>query len=94
LYEDARTVEEVVIARLNELKPGRKLQTNVEFYTALVLHGVGLPSELFTPAFGISRIGGWSANVLEQIDEARLIRPRAAYNGELDRKWVPIEERN
>jgi citrate synthase len=93
LYEDARAVEDVVIDRLNELKPGRTLQTNVEFYTALVLHGVGLPSALFSPAFGISRIGGWTANVLEQIDEARLIRPRAAYIGELDRKWVPIEDR-
>lgn len=93
VYEDARTVEGVVIELLNQLKPGRKLQTNVEFYTALVLHGVGLPSALFTPAFGISRIGGWTANVLEQIDEARLIRPRAAYIGELDRKWVPIEDR-
>ena len=94
LYEDARAVEDVVIQVLAELKPGRKLQTNVEFYTALLLHGVGLPTEIFSATFGISRIGGWSANVLEQIDEGLLIRPRAAYNGELGRKWVPIEERS
>lgn len=93
LYEDARSVEKVVIQVLEELKPGRKLQTNVEFYTALLLHGVGLPTQLFSPTFAISRIGGWSANVLEQIDEGNLIRPRAAYSGELGRKWVPIEER-
>ncbi len=93
LYDAARAVEEVVLAVLDELKPGRRLQTNVEFYTALILHGVGLESELFSATFGISRVGGWSANVLEQIDESRLIRPRAAYVGEYDRTWVPLEER-
>jgi citrate synthase len=93
LYEDARAVEDVVVRVLEELKPGRKLQTNVEFYTALILHGIGLASLLFSPTFAISRIGGWTAHVLEQIDENHLIRPRAAFNGEVDRKWVPIEER-
>jgi citrate synthase len=94
LYEDARAVEEVVVNVLEELKPGRKLQTNVEFYTALVLHGVGMSSDLFTPTFGVSRAGGWSAHILEQLDEAVLIRPRAAFNGELGRIWVPISERS
>jgi len=94
LYEDARSVESVVIEVLEELKPGRNLQTNVEFYTALLLHGVGLPTNLFSATFAISRIGGWSANVFEQIDDGHLIRPRAAYSGELGRKWVPIEERS
>jgi citrate synthase len=93
LYEDARAVEEVVVRVLEELKPGRRLQTNVEFYTALVLHGVGMSSELFTPTFGISRAGGWSAHILEQLDEAVLIRPRAAFSGALGRKWVPISDR-
>jgi citrate synthase len=93
LYEDARVVEDVVLKQLEVLKPGRRLQTNVEFYTALVLHGVGLPTELFSPTFAISRAGGWTANVLEQIEEARLIRPRVAYRGALGRKWVPLEER-
>jgi citrate synthase len=93
LYEDARAVEDVVVRVLEELKPGRKLQTNVEFYTALVLHGVGLATDLFTPTFGISRAGGWSAHILEQLDEAVLIRPRAAFNGKLGRRWVAIEDR-
>jgi citrate synthase len=65
----------------------------VECYTALLVHGVGLDSELFSATFAISRAGGWTANVLEQIEEARLIRPRAAYAGEYDRKWVPMETR-
>ena len=93
LYEDARAVEEVVVRVLDELKPGRKLQTNVEFYTALVLHGVGMSTDLFTPTFGVSRAGGWSAHILEQLDEAILIRPRAAYSGEFGRKWVPLSDR-
>ncbi|OGO17014.1 MAG: citrate synthase/methylcitrate synthase [Chloroflexi bacterium RBG_16_48_8] len=93
LCEDARAVEEVVVRVLEELKPGRRLQTNVEFYTALVLHGVGMPTDLFTPTFGISRAGGWSAHILEQYDEAVLIRPQSGYNGELGRKWVPLSER-
>jgi citrate synthase len=94
LYDDARAVEDVVIRVLEELKPGRKLQTNVEFYTALLLHGVGLATELFTPTFSISREGGWSAHILEQLDEGVLIRPRAAFSGELGRKWIPIEDRS
>jgi citrate synthase len=93
LYEDARAVEDVVVRVLEELKPGRRLQTNVEFYTALVLHGVGMSTELFTPTFGIARAGGWSAHILEQLDESVLIRPRAAYNGAFDRKWIPLSDR-
>jgi citrate synthase len=51
-----------------------------------------LATDLFTPVFTIWRLGGWTAHVLEQIDEDRLIRPRADIRGELGRKWVPIEE--
>jgi citrate synthase len=93
LKQDASAVEQVVLRVLEELKPGRNLKTNVEFYTALVLHGVGLEPPLFTPTFAVGRVGGWTAHILEQIAEAKLIRPRAAYVGEFDRKWVPLEER-
>ena len=93
LYRDARIVETEVLATLARLKPDRRLQTNVEFYTALVLHGIGLPAELFSPTFAVARVGGWTAHVLEQIDDDRLIRPRAMYVGDFDREWVPLEER-
>lgn len=93
LYEQARTVEQVTLRVLEELKPGRNLKTNVEFYTALVLHGIGLEADLFTPTFAISRVGGWTAHVLEQIKEDRLIRPQSAYVGPTDRKWVPLDGR-
>jgi citrate synthase len=94
LYQDARTVEEVMLKTLEELKPGRNLKTNVEFYTALVLHGVGLEAEMFTPTFAVSRVGGWTAHVLEQARENRLIRPDALYVGPLDRSWVTVDRRS
>ncbi len=86
LYADALCVEEVVLRVLRELKPDRCLQTNVEFYTALVLHGIGLEVELFTPTFAVARVGGWTAHILEQAAEDRLIRPSAMYVGARDRQ--------
>jgi citrate synthase len=93
LNQDARAVEQVVLRVLEELKPGRGLKTNVEFYTALVLHGLGFETALFTPTFAVGRVGGWTAQVLEQIAEARLIRPGSGYRGVTDRTWVPLEQR-
>ena len=93
LYDDATTSEDAVLEVLAELKPDRSIKTNVEFYTALVLHGVGMETDLFSPTFAVGRVGGWTAHILEQIAEARLMRPRAAYSGELDRVWVPVEAR-
>jgi citrate synthase len=93
LYALVRHVEQEAIRLLEEYKPGRNLQTNVEFYTALVLHGIGLPTELFTPTFAVSRVGGWTAHALEHLAEGRLIRPLSEYVGENARKWVNIEER-
>lgn len=93
LYDLARSVEATALRLLEEYKPGRKLQTNVEFYTALVLHGVGLETELFTPTFAISRVGGWTAHVLEHQEGGRLIRPLSQYVGERGRQWQAIEAR-
>jgi len=93
LYDDARDVEQAVVRTLQELKPERQLQTNVEFYTALLLQSLGIAPELFTPTFAVARIAGWTAHVLEQIAEDRLIRPRVAYAGPLHRGWIPSEQR-
>lgn len=93
LYSDACVVEQVVLRLLAELKPGRVLATNVEFYTALLLHGLELPAPLFSPTFAIARVGGWTAHVLEQIEEDRLIRPRVVYAGDRDRHWQALESR-
>jgi citrate synthase len=81
LYELARSVERTALRLLRERKPERRIDTNVEFYTALLLHGLGLPTELFTPTFAIGRVVGWSAHCLEQLRDGRLIRPQSAYIG-------------
>jgi citrate synthase len=81
LYTLAKAVEETAVKLLAEYKPGRNLQTNVEFYTALLLHGLGLETDLFTPTFAISRAGGWLAHCFEQQATGRLIRPQSRYVG-------------
>jgi len=91
LYDLAMRVESRAVELLEEYKPGRRLQTNVEFYTALLLHGLGLPTELFTPTFAVSRTAGWLAHSLEQTREGRLIRPQSVYVGPHDDRWVPLE---
>ncbi len=93
LYDLARGVEQRAVALLAEYKPGRNLQTNVEFYTALLLHGLGLPVELFTPTFAISRVVGWTAHCFEQLDVNRIIRPQSVYTGARNRRWIPVEQR-
>ena len=81
LYELARSVESTALRLLREYKPDRRLDTNVEFYTALLLHGIGLPVDLFTPTFAVGRVLGWSAHCLEQLREGKLIRPQSEYVG-------------
>jgi len=87
LYNLTRHVEQTAVELLAQYKPGRNLQTNVEFYTALLLHGLGLSTELFTPTFAIGRVGGWTAHCFEQIETGRLIRPQSTYVGEKNRSW-------
>lgn len=94
LYELAGVVEETAVSLLAEYKPGRHLQTNVEFYTALLLHGLGLHTDLFTPTFAIGRTAGWLAHCLEQLETGRLIRPAARYIGASDRHWIPLSARS
>jgi len=93
LYGLALEVEKTALRLLAEYKPGRNIKTNVEFYTALLLHGLGLPTQLFTPTFAVGRVAGWSAHCLEQKVLDRLIRPQSAYVGAVDRRWVPPEQR-
>ena len=81
LYDLALDVERTALRLLAEHKPGRNLQTNVEFYTALLLHGLGLPTELFTPTFAVGRVAGWTAHCFEQRALDRLIRPQSEYVG-------------
>ncbi len=93
LYNLAKQVEATAVILLEEHKPGRNLQTNVEFYTALLLHGLGLDTDLFTPTFAISRAAGWIAHCFEQQQVGRLIRPKSTYTGSTNRTWRPLQER-
>ncbi|GHF48646.1 citrate synthase/methylcitrate synthase [Streptomyces griseosporeus] len=79
--EFAVEVERRVEAILAELKPGRELHTNVEFYAGVVMELCGLPREMFTPTFAAARVVGWSANILEQAEDPKIIRPVARYVG-------------
>ncbi len=79
--EFARQVEATALRVLQDLKPGRRLYTNVEFYAGVVMNTVGVPRDMFTPTFACSRLAGWTAAVCEQAQHNRLIRPSAIYVG-------------
>ncbi len=87
LYLMSRRVEETVDHE-------KKLNANVDFYSASTYYSLGIPVDLFTPVFAISRMSGWTAHVLEQYHNNRLIRPRAEYKGNpVGMKWIPLAER-
>jgi citrate synthase len=76
------------------VKAEKKLNANVDFYSASTYHTLGIDLDLFTPIFAVSRISGWTAHVIEQLDDNRLIRPRAEYMGpEYPNPYVPIDKR-
>ncbi len=86
-YEMSEKIEQFVRAE-------KKLNANVDFYSASTYHTLGIDEDLFTPVFAVSRISGWAAHVIEQLDDNRLIRPRAEYLGpDYPNRYVPIEKR-
>lgn len=91
LYNVAKRLADLAAA--DEYFIERKLYPNVDYYSAIVLDAVGIPTDMMTPMFAMSRIAGWSAHVIEQWADNRLIRPRGNYVGPQDLKWVPLAER-
>ncbi len=85
-YQLTRKVEEVVTAQ-------RKIFANVDLYSSSVYRAMGIPMDLYTTTFAVSRIAGWTAHVLEQYNDNRLIRPLSEYVGAMDRSYVPLSER-
>ena len=71
----------------------KKLNANVDFYSATVYYSLGIPTDLFTPIFAISRMSGWTAHILEQLADNRLIRPQSVYTGPVGLKVAPIDQR-
>ncbi|PTI14505.1 citrate synthase [Staphylococcus warneri] len=86
LYEMSLAIEK-------RMKEEKGLIPNVDFFSASVYHSMDIPHDLFTPIFAVSRTSGWIAHILEQYRDNRIMRPRANYIGETNRKYVPIEER-
>ncbi len=89
----AEALEQAALAELHARKPDRVLATNVEFWSAVLLDFAQVPAELFTPMFTCARTAGWSAHILEQKREGRLIRPSAKYVGEPPRSRDAVEPR-
>jgi citrate synthase len=86
-FEYSQKIEDFVRA-------DKKLNANVDFYSASTYHTLGIEVDLFTPIFAVARVGGWTAHVIEQLDDNRLIRPRADYVGPVyPQKYVPVEKR-
>jgi citrate synthase len=86
-YEMSEKIERFV-------KAEKKLNANVDFYSASTYHVLGIDEDLFTPVFAVSRISGWAAHVIEQLDDNRLIRPRAEYVGpDYPQRYVAMEKR-
>jgi citrate synthase len=87
LYEISKVIE-----KYN--KEAKNLNANVDFYSASTYYSLGIPVDLFTPIFAVSRMSGWTAHILEQYTNNRLIRPRADYIGEpAGQPWVPMDKR-
>ena len=90
-FEVAEALERAALAELQARKPDRVLATNVEFWSAVVLDMADVPPELFTPMFTCARVAGWSAHILEQKREGKLIRPTARYVGHAPRSLAQVQ---
>ena len=90
LLRTAKVLEKEVVSTLGEQKG---IFPNVDFYSGLVYTCMGVPRELFTPIFAVSRVAGWTARVLEYLQKNRIFRPRAMYVGAFDRRYAPIGKR-
>lgn len=90
-FDMSHRIEEIVVGEM--LKKDKPIRANVDFYSASTYYMLGIPMDLYTPIFAVSRISGWSAHVLEQYANNKLIRPRSEYTGHMDLKYVPIDQR-
>lgn len=89
LIDRAVEIEPRIVAYMQRAKPDATIQANVEYYASVVMHQVGLPRAMFTPSFNVSRVVGWSAHILEQAANNKIMRPSARYVGEPVRRLAP-----
>lgn len=86
-YEILRELEQVAFEK-------KGLYCNVDLYSGSIYYGMGIPIEFFTPIFALSRMAGWTAHILEQYEDNKLIRPRAEYTGPTSKEFIPIDQRS
>ena len=89
LYEKSSKIEQILERELS----AKGIWPNVDFYSATTYHCIGLKLDLFTPMFALSRLGGWSGHIIEQLSDNRLFRPKIAYVGPHEQPYVPIDKR-
>ena len=90
MYQTAKALEKEVVSTLGKEKG---IFPNVDFFSGLVYASMGIPAELFTPIFAVSRVAGWTARVLEYLENNRIFRPRAIYTGPFDLKYTSLNKR-
>jgi len=90
-FDMSHRIEEIVVEEMTRKQ--KPIRANVDFYSASTYYMLGIPVDLYTPIFAVSRIAGWTAHVLEQLGNNKLIRPRSEYTGEMDLKYAPIDQR-
>src|SRR5215475_4411016 len=90
-FDMSHRIEEIVVEEMTRKQ--KPIRANVDFYSASTYYMLGIPVDLYTPIFAVSRIAGWTAHVLEQLGNNKLIRPRSEYTGEMDLKYTPIDQR-
>jgi citrate synthase len=88
-FRIATAIEETVVRELGS----KRVFPNVDFYSALVFHGLGISTDLFTPLFALSRTPGWTAHVIDYWEDNRLLRPLDWYVGPKDLAYIPLDER-
>lgn len=88
-YKIAVKVEEYMMQKVAQ----KGIFPNVDFYSGIVYNALGISTDLFTPIFAISRVAGWCAHILEYLEDNRIFRPKAIYKGELDKPYIPIDQR-
>ena len=90
LFATAKALEKEVVGHLGKKKG---IFPNVDFYSGIVYKAMGIPPDMFTPIFAVSRVAGWTARVTEYLQHNRIFRPRAIYSGKFDKTYIPVEER-
>jgi len=91
IFSIAKELEKQMTERLGSQK---KIFPNVDFYSGIVYSCLGIPSDMFTPVFAVSRVAGWTARVHEYLHNNRIFRPRAMYTGEFNKELIPIKKRS